>query len=110
MPDDKDYRLQIETPPAKKYAGHRQTCGRSQHHSSGDGGNRLSGALSRYSYTLLLISVSGTETAVGIFVIRDLRRGDLEAQQMYAGWVSVSAKSGESNARRKRLAAARSML
>ena len=28
------------------------------------GGNRLSGALSRYSYTLLLILVFGTETAV----------------------------------------------
>jgi signal transduction histidine kinase len=58
-------------------------------------GNRLSGALSRYSYTLLLILVFGTETAVGIFVIRDLRSGNLEAQQMYARSVLGLRQIGE---------------
>jgi signal transduction histidine kinase len=57
--------------------------------------NRWSARVSRYSYTVLLILVFGTETAVGVFVIRDLRSGNLEAQQMYARSVLGLRQIGE---------------
>src|ERR1700751_5516136 len=43
--------------------------------------------VSRYSTTLLLLMVFFVETGVVIFVIRDLRAADQEAQRMYAGSV-----------------------
>lgn len=46
-----------------------------------------SGIFSRYSSPLLLLLVFAVEVGVGIFVIRDLRTANLEAQRMYAGSV-----------------------
>ncbi|HWC19468.1 MAG TPA: ATP-binding protein [Terriglobales bacterium] len=43
--------------------------------------------LSRYSSLLLLLIVCGVTAGLGVFVMRDLRTADMEAQQMYAGAV-----------------------
>jgi len=49
--------------------------------------DRVLEAVSRYSSTLLLLMVFFVETGVVVFVIRDLRAADQEAQRMYAGSV-----------------------
>lgn len=45
------------------------------------------GVFSRYSSELLLFLVLCAVTVVGLYVIRDLRNADVEAQKMYAGSV-----------------------
>ncbi|HKN33464.1 MAG TPA: ATP-binding protein [Terriglobales bacterium] len=55
----------------------------------------VSNLLSRNSYTLLLLLVFGVEVGVGIFVIRDLRTANVEAQRMYAGSVLGLRRIGE---------------
>lgn len=45
------------------------------------------GTFSRYSSALMLFLVFCAVTVVGLFVIRDLRSADVEAQKMYAGSV-----------------------
>src|SRR5246500_4183938 len=56
---------------------------------SGDLGaiDRVLEVVSRYSSTLLLLMGFFVETGVVIFVIRDLRAADQEAQPIYAGSV-----------------------
>jgi signal transduction histidine kinase len=51
--------------------------------------------VARNSYTLLLLLVFGIEVGVGVFVIRDLRTADVEAQRMYAGSVLGLRRIGE---------------
>lgn len=53
------------------------------------------GLFSRYSSTLLLLVVFGVEVGVGIFVIRDLRMADVEAQRMYSRPVLGLRRIGE---------------
>src|SRR5947209_12169130 len=55
----------------------------------------VSNLLSRNSYTLLLLLVFGVEVGVGIFVIRDLRTANVEAQRMYEGSVLGFRRIGE---------------
>jgi signal transduction histidine kinase len=56
---------------------------------------RAEGLLARHGYTLLLLLVLAAESAVGLFVIRDLRAGNLEAQRMYAVSVRGLRRIGE---------------
>lgn len=53
------------------------------------------GLFSRYNYTVLLLMVFGVELAVGMFVIRDLRTANVEAQSMYAESVLGLRRIGE---------------
>ena len=55
----------------------------------------LSNLVSRNSYTLLLLLVFSVEVGVGIFVIRDLRTANVEAQRMYVGSVLGLRRIGE---------------
>src|SRR5579864_9401741 len=57
--------------------------------------DRILGVLARYSSTLLLLVVFCVETAVGIFVIRDMRTANVEVQRMYAGSVLGLRRIGE---------------
>ena len=50
---------------------------------------------SRYSFSLLLLLVFCAVTVFGVFVIRDLRTADVEAQRMYAGSVLGLRRTGE---------------
>ena len=54
---------------------------------SGSGPGQRLGAFSRYTSALLLFLVFCAVTVVGLFVIRDLRSAEVEAQKMYAGSV-----------------------
>ncbi len=51
--------------------------------------------LSRFSPTLLLLMVFVVEVGVGIFLLRDLRTANTEAQRMYAGSVLGLRRIGE---------------
>ena len=60
----------------------------------------LSNLVSRNSYTLLLLLVFSVEVGVGIFVIRDLRTANVEAQRMYVGSVLGLRRIGANTALR----------
>ncbi|HEY1262984.1 MAG TPA: MCP four helix bundle domain-containing protein, partial [Terriglobales bacterium] len=55
----------------------------------------MSATLSRYSSTLLLLTVFCVVAGVGIFVIRDLHTANSEVQKMYAGSVQGLRRIGE---------------
>lgn len=56
---------------------------------------RVLGAFSRYTSTLLLMMVFVVETCVVLFVIRDLRAADDEVRRMYVGSVQGLRQIGE---------------
>jgi signal transduction histidine kinase len=56
---------------------------------------RVLSLASGYGYALLLLLALAIETAVGSFVISDLRSGNLEAQRIYAGSVRGLRRIGE---------------
>src|SRR5690348_12640279 len=53
------------------------------------------GLLSGYSSSLLLLLVFAVELGVGLFLLRDLRTANIEAQRMYAGSVLGLRRIGE---------------
>jgi signal transduction histidine kinase len=57
--------------------------------------NRTRRVFSRYPSALLLLLVFGVEVGVGVFVIRDLRTANLEAENMYARSVLGLRQIGE---------------